>query len=248
MAPGHLVAIALVPLLAFALSRAGRRGPRADRAVRLGLAAALALNELAWYAHVVGQGWVDPPFGLPLDLCDLALWGTVLVLVRELPRVREVLYYLALAGTGMAVLTPDLGPDVPAYVAARFFVAHGGIVTSILYLVLTGAIRPGPGSWLRALLWVNLYALAIGLFDWVFGTNYFYLREKPAGATLLDWLGPWPWYIVAGEVVAAALFFLLSLPFRTGGDPATLAARSRATREPAARADPGDAPHRRDHP
>jgi hypothetical integral membrane protein (TIGR02206 family) len=224
--PRHLAVVVAVPLAAFALARVGRRGAGADRAVRRGLAAVLAANELGWYAYVVARGWVDPPFGLPLDLCDLVVWATVAVLVLELPRLREVLYFVALAGTGMAVLTPDVNPDASAYVAGRFFLTHGGIVVAILYLVLTGALRPGPGAWWRALLWVNAYALVIGIFDLAFGTNYFYLREKPAAGTLLDLLGPWPWYLVAGECLAAALFYVLSLPFRAGGDPVRLRART----------------------
>jgi hypothetical integral membrane protein (TIGR02206 family) len=209
-----LAVAVLAVALAGALARASRRRRAADRAIRIGLAAALASNELVWYRHVLALGWVDPPRGLPLDLCDLVLWLTVVGLVLDRPRLREVLYFLALAGTGMAVLTPDLGGGEGAYVTGRYFVAHGGIVTAILYLVLSGALRPRPGGWWRALLWVNAYALAIGAFDLATGTNYFYLREKPSAPSLLDVLGPWPWYILGGEAVAALLFLALSLPFR----------------------------------
>ena len=45
-----------------------------------------------------------------------------------------------------------------------------------------------------------------------------YLCGKPKGASLLDSLGPWPNYLLAGGVVALALFWLLWLPVRPGKD------------------------------
>ena len=75
-------------------------------------------------------------------------------------------------------------------------------------------MRPLPGCVWRVMLALTGYALGLGLFNWVFATNYMYLCRKPAGASLLDFLGPWPVYLVVGEVVAAMLFSLLALPFR----------------------------------
>lgn len=212
--PLHLAMLAAVPLAAAALAALARRVPGAARPIRLGLAAAIALSELAWYGQVVASGGFRPPHGLPLDLCDVVLWLAVVALVAPTPWALELSYFLGIAGSGMALLTPDVGPALPAYATVNFFVAHGSVVAAILFLVFTGALRPRQGAWWRAFLWVNAYAAAIAVFDARHGTNYMYLREKPGGGSLLDLLGPWPWYILAAEPVALLLLWLLQRPFR----------------------------------
>ncbi len=215
--PAHLAILAAVPLAGAALAAVARRRPGAERPIRLALAVALAVNELAWYVHAVREGWVRPPHGLPLDLCDVVLWLTVWALAAPRAWLLEIVYYLGLAGSGMALLTPDPGAALASYEGAKFFLAHGGVVASVLFLALAGALRPRPGSWWRVFLAVNVYAALVALFDWRFGTNYMYLREKPASETLLDALGPWPWYVLAAEPVALLLLWLLHLPFRGDG-------------------------------
>ncbi len=212
--PVHLALLAAVPALGLGLAALVRARPALERPVRLGLAAILAANQLAYLAYAAARGWISPPAGLPLELCDLAAWLAVAALAGAPPAAGELLYFVGLAGTVQALLTPDLGVAFPSYPAAKFFLGHGGTVAAALLLLATGRLRPRRGAWWRALAILNAYAAAVLVLDRVAGTNYLYLAHKPPVPTLLDRMGPWPWYILAADALAAALFWLLQLPFR----------------------------------
>jgi uncharacterized membrane protein YwaF len=78
---------------------------------------------------------------------------------------------------------------------------------------------------------VNAWACVDGAFDWIFSTNYMYLRQRPVNASLLSIMGSWPWYILAGEGVALIFFLLLYLPFWIGNRMSEKAAARERTME-----------------
>jgi hypothetical integral membrane protein (TIGR02206 family) len=154
------------------------------------------------------------PNHMPLELCDAALWLVVAALLTLSPLAFDLAYYFALAGASMSLLTPNLTAASTLFLSVQFFADHGLLVVAVLYLVWSRQARPRPGSVGRAMLALNLLAALVGAFDFAFGTDYMFLRAKPVTVSALDLLGPWPWYILASEGVALALFLLLYLPFR----------------------------------
>ena len=222
----HLAIIAAIPLIALGLSALCRTSRSASVLIRRGLGLFLLVNELIWYAYRYSQEVFRFPDGLPLELCDLILWLTIVAALSLQPSCYELAYYAGVSGSGMAILTPDLWAPFPSYPTIYFFLAHGFVVIAILTLTWGRLLRPRPKSVWTTFAILNLYTVAVGLFDVVFKTNYMYLREKPASASLLNYFGPWPVYIVASEAMALLLFFLLWLPFRGVSAGPLLAART----------------------
>jgi hypothetical integral membrane protein (TIGR02206 family) len=209
----HLLLLASIAAIAVMLCEVCRRYPSRARAVRLVLGYGIAINELIWWVFRYGHEGIRVT-NLPLQLCDVTLWATVIACIVPVRLLVEFAYFAGLAGAGMALLTPDLWQPWPSYTAIYFFVAHGGIVIGIAVLVF-GRICPlRRGAIWRAFALLALYTALVGAFDAIFQANYMYLCTKPGGGSVLDLLGPWPLYLLGGGAAALALFALLSIPLR----------------------------------
>jgi len=212
---GHLAALATVCAAAALLAAAARRGgPAAGRVIRFGLAAVLLALTIHTLTPVARERSLAVWDLLPLHLCDAAILLAVFALVARRRGAAELLWFWAGGATSLAMLTPDLSLGPPDWRFLSFFAIHGSVVVSATVLALGLGLAPRPGAPRRALIVTNLYALAVAAVDFRFGQNYLFLRAKPEAWTVLDWLGPWPIYLLACEIVAAAVFLLLYLPFR----------------------------------
>ena len=214
----HLLILAAIPTVAAILAWLQRR--TGGRAIRVSAGSILAVNELLWYVFRLKTEGIRFPDALPLHLCDLTLWVTVAALLTARQGAYEFSYFLGIGGSSMAVLTPDLWAPLCSYPTIYFFLAHGGVVASALFLTWGRVLRPQPGCFWRVFGILNAYAILIAIFNIVYRTNYMFLCDKPESASLLDYLGPWPVYIIGGEAVALIIFFLLWLPFRRHQKPA----------------------------
>ena len=195
-----------------------RRNPSGRTLIRVSLGCFLAANEIVWYAYRLRTEGFRFPETLPLQLCDLTLWLTVLSAFTLNAGVYEVAYFGGLGGSAMALLTPDLWAPFPSYPTAYFFLSHGFVVATLIALAAGRLIVPRPGSPWRVWKVLNLFAGGVAIFDFVFKTNYMYLCVKPASGSLLDYFGPWPVYILSGELFALGIFWLLWLPFGIRAD------------------------------
>lgn len=211
----HLAAIAITVLLPLFLAAWSRHGDSRSRTRIVGLGfSVLLIGEITaqflYSDRGVVQGWQDL---MPLHVCDLALFACVLACLTRKLWCFEIAYFWGLAGTIHGLFTPDLEVGFPGVQFWLFFIGHGGIVGCVLYLVFGMRFKPTFQSVIRAFLALLGYAIVSGLFNLLFGTNYGYTRAKPAAGSIMDHLGPWPWYIVSLVGVAIVSFLILYLPW-----------------------------------
>jgi hypothetical integral membrane protein (TIGR02206 family) len=110
-------------------------------------------------------------------------------------------------------LTPDLNFGFPHPYFFFFFVSHGGIVASALYLTWGFKMRPQPRSILLAWGGILTYAAVVYNLNVLLGTNFGYLNARPRNPSLLDHFWDPPAHIAQMALVALIFFALLYLPF-----------------------------------
>jgi len=77
-------------------------------------------------------------------------------------------------------------------------------------------VRPTLKSIGIAMVFLNMLVVAVGAADVFLQANYMFLLHKPDSASILDWLGPYPYYLISEEIMALVLFFVMLLPFGFG--------------------------------
>lgn len=124
-----------------------------------------------------------------------------------------ILYFWVLAGTLQAVITPDLKEPFPHFIYFRYWWIHCGLISLLFYGLMVFKWKIYFSDLKNALLGANVYLAFSLVINNTTGGNYFFSMRKPDAATMLDYLGPWPWYLLTGQFLMALLFLMFYLPF-----------------------------------
>jgi hypothetical integral membrane protein (TIGR02206 family) len=231
----HLVTVVVCVMIMVALGICGRRcrGSPSERPLRwwwLAIVVVVQLANVVFYAIFIRnpadatnpEPHVDWSVALPLQICDLAGLLAIPALATRSRLLRTIMYYWAIGLTTQAFITPVLGYG-PIHVRFwMFWASHVTITATAVYFLTAEGYRP---TWrdFGIITLVMLAYLAVVLpLDLAFGFNYGFVgKDTNLGtATVLDFLGPWPWRLVSMfiviEVVFAALTVAWYWPVRRG--------------------------------
>lgn len=191
-----------------------RKHPGFDRSLRYVLGASMIIQEVFLSIWRIQQGIWHVSDSLPLHMCGISLiMGSALFYTKK-QWLFDITYYWSI-GAVMALLTPDITTTgFPSFRYYQFFLSHGLIVTQSVYFIVVLGFKPSKMSLKRTLVFSNIILVLVFIFNHFTGGNYFFVAHKPEAATFIDLLGPWPFYILSLEAVAAFLFTCMYLPFR----------------------------------
>lgn len=211
----HLLLVGLFLVGAVAVVLVGRRqrGTPAARRFSRVYAVAIPCVTVPSQAFQLTPGDFDLATSLPLQLCDLA-WVAAAWALWTHDRVPVALtYFWGLTLTVQGIITPSLGQAFPHPRYLAFWAMHFLVVWAALYLTLGLGLGPRWREYRVTVAVTLAWAVLVFAVDTVLGVNYGYLVAKPASASLLDLLGPWPVYVLASLAVLLAGWALLTWPW-----------------------------------
>jgi hypothetical integral membrane protein (TIGR02206 family) len=215
--PAHFITLAIGFLLTVGLIVFAQRSGKNQRIVT----AILVFLNLSAYPFAL-YAWRDYPRSLdnilPLHLCDLAAIVAGFALFTRKPILLALTYFWGIAATTQALLTPAISVGPPSLPYIHFFIQHFAIVAAALYIPIVLKWKPEMPWWKSPLKVFGIsiiyqgFALAVNT---LLKTNFAFASRPPDNPSLIDHLGPWPFYLFAMQGIALVLYLLITLPFIT---------------------------------
>lgn len=215
--PQHYAALGVGALVLVLFLLAGKLGGETRKRTTWLLACInLAVYPLSVYGWATLKGDKSVDNFLPFHLCDIAAITAGIALLTRRPIFCALTYLWGLAATAQALATPALTVGFPALPFMMFFIHHFAVVIAALYLPIVEGWRPKSPLWrtpVEVFGWSIVYLLFAMTVNRLLGSNFAFASHPPENPSLIDHLGPWPWYLFAMQAIAMVFFFLLMLPF-----------------------------------
>ena len=161
---------------------------------------------------------LDNPYNwrevLPFHMCDLSEIFLIFFLLGGPSILYKCAFFWGLAGATMAIITPDIEFLDLDY--AFFMIGHGMIIIGIMYATVALNNRPYAKDIVTVSLITALILLPITyLINYILGepANFWYLMQKPAGASLMDAFPEPPYHLLVITPLAIFMFCLIYIPY-----------------------------------
>lgn len=150
---------------------------------------------------------------LPIHLCGISGILAGIMMIRQNYSGFEFLALIGSPGALHAIFTPQLNHGPIPFLIFKYYVSHAGIILVPLFFAIVLGYRMKESSWYKVFLLCQLLILFVGLANFVIGSNYMYLTEKPLVNNPMI-IGEWPWYILGFEILGLIHILLFYYGYR----------------------------------
>lgn len=171
------------------------------------LASILLANLVIENAYAYASNNWSIQYNLPLHMCGISGLMSIILLFNYNSKIAHLVFYWGLTGGLYSLLTPEFDQGDQGFFFYSYFIGHGGMIFTCIYMIIHYQFRPAANSWLNIFLLTQIVAIFVGLFNWSTGSNYMYLIKPPVVDNPLI-IGSWPWYILVFEALAIVHFYL----------------------------------------
>lgn len=210
----HLVPLGIFVVGLAVVIRVGRRQRASTAPTAFSRAGAVLLAAVAIPFQILDfVTRFDLNTTLPFHLCDLAWIAAAVALWTHRPYWVGLTCYWGIVLTTQAIVTPSV-EDFPQ---ARYFAYWGHHILTVwaaFYLSVGLGRAPRWRDYRSTIVTTLGWAVFAVVFNLIAGTNYGYLMRKPASGSILDVLGPWPWYVAVEIVLVIVVWALLTVILR----------------------------------
>lgn len=150
---------------------------------------------------------------LPLHLCPIVIILSIFMMFFHSEALFQLVYFWSM-GAFFAIIMPDISEGMHDFASQSFYVTHFFILFSAVYAFIHFRFRPTKTGFIMSFLLLISLAFVMYFVNNELGTNYLFVNRPPSAPTLVDFMGPWPYYIFSIIGIYIALSFILYLPFK----------------------------------
>lgn len=178
-----------------------------------------------WAMLVAGTAWtiisLDPKQfdireSLPLHLCDVLRPVLAIGLITENERALNLTYFWGIILNPQAIITPDViyyfEPKWLRFATYWFF--HITALATPLALTFGLGYRPTWAGYRSAVATTPVWMATAMLVNRFTDGHYGFLNHPPGSRSIINYLGPWPFYIVSEILAVGAAWAAMTAPWQ----------------------------------
>ncbi|MEK9650179.1 MAG: TIGR02206 family membrane protein [Gammaproteobacteria bacterium] len=182
--------------------------------IGIGIACLIFVHEITnnlYYNFTLGLNWQEM---FPLHMCDLSALAIALYFFNNNKLLFNCAFFWGISGASMALLTPDIEFGPPSSEYWQFFYGHTLVLLGVFYAVIALEERPYLKDVFNVIKVTLVLLAGIYIANFILGedANFWYLKKRPDGASLLDLFPDPPFHILVTIPLAVVMFYLIYLP------------------------------------